>query len=114
MLDKSACEDKQNEKPSNIEIIEGDLFIDPKAYSQAHCVSADFFMGGGIAVKLKKKQPFSRAPEKEIKTGGCAFLKVSERTFCATAKKQKFCATDEKIKIFELEDAENENAAANN
>lgn len=58
-----------------IEEVKGDLFTSKQ--SLAHCVSADFHMGRGIAVIFKKQ--FGRVEELKGKVGECAFLDDGDR-----------------------------------
>lgn len=60
--------------------VNGDLFESPKSSSLAHCVAADFLMAAGIAVKFKSLfGQVDTLKSQNVKTGGVAVLKVSER-----------------------------------
>lgn len=60
--------------------INGDLFSAPKTSSIAHCVAADLKMMAGIAVKFKSMfGQVDNLKAQNVKTGGLAVLKDSER-----------------------------------
>lgn len=68
--------------------INGDLFTTQT--SMAHCVGADLKMGMGVAVKFK--QLFGGEDElkkQNVKTGGCAVLKVKDRYIYYLVTKDK-------------------------
>lgn len=60
--------------------VEGDLFSAPHTHSLAHCVGADFTMGGGIAVKFKQVYgQVDKLLEQNVQSGGCAVLQDKTR-----------------------------------
>ena len=64
----------------NITEQKGDLFTCPDTSSMAHCVSADFNMGAGIARKFKSKfKDVDKLLEQKGKTGDIAVLEHNKR-----------------------------------
>jgi hypothetical protein len=64
----------------DLQVVKGDLFKADKNVSLAHCISADFKLGKGIAKMFREK--FGRIQELEqsgAKVGGVAVLKDNER-----------------------------------
>ena len=64
----------------DLKVVRGDLFEVDKSFSLAHCVSADFKLGKGIAKLFRDK--FGRVDELErsgAKAGGVAVLKDNGR-----------------------------------
>lgn len=66
--------------PVHLEVRRGDLFLDRESQVFAHCVSRDFAMGAGIALKFKEY--YSNAIElasKMLPVGKTAFLNTRKK-----------------------------------
>ena len=71
--------------------IYGDLFQAPDNHSLVHCVSADFRMGKGIAVKFKKRYGgVSELLAFGAHTGGLAFLRRDNRFIYYLVTKERY------------------------